>query len=87
MRNWREASLVIGPLGLAVVQGDLKGEMRWGELRQLHMKAPRFAAYANRMKLGPGIRLVVEGATIVIADLYDRPLRVIHQRIMDYWRP
>ena len=87
IKNWRDASLVISPLGLAIIQGDLKGELRWEELRNLHMKVPKFVTYATRAELGPGIRLVVEGATIVIADVYDRPLRVIYQRIQDYWRP
>jgi hypothetical protein len=85
--NWGKASLVVSPLGLAIVQGDLKGELRWDELRKVHTKMPQFAFQLTRADLGPGIRLVVEGATIVIADIYDRPLQVIYQRIKDYWQP
>jgi hypothetical protein len=85
--NWHKASLVISPVGLAVVQGDLKGELKWDELRDVHTKIPRFTVQATRADLGPGIRLVVEGATIVLADVYDRPLQMIYRRIREYWQP
>jgi hypothetical protein len=87
LRNWRDAGLVISPVGLAVIQGDLKGEMRWDELTNVHLK-PRGShlQHQSRLESGPGIRLVVEGATIVLADIYDRPLRIIYERILAYWK-
>ena len=35
IKGWTKASLVISPLGLALVQGDMKGEMHWDELESL----------------------------------------------------
>jgi hypothetical protein len=85
-KHWRQASLVVSPVGLALVQGDMRGEMRWDELRdvQLHGRPRHFRHGAEHTM--PGIKLVVEGAAIVIPDIYDRPLPVIHERIVQYWR-
>lgn len=82
MKAWKDASLVISPLGMAMVQGDIQGEVRWPELLEICFRAKpggfRFgAAYAI-----PGILLRVKGADILIADIYDRPLYVIYNRIM-----
>jgi hypothetical protein len=87
LRTWRSASLVIAPVGIAMVQGGVKGQMRWDELKNVTLKAPRFSYQNSQLDAGPGIRLGVEGATIVIGDLYDRPLAIIHRRILEYWRP
>ena len=35
IRNWQLSSLVIGPAGLAMVQGDMRGELRWTEVRRM----------------------------------------------------
>ena len=35
IRNWQLSSLVIGPAGLAMVQGDMRGELRWAEVRRM----------------------------------------------------
>jgi hypothetical protein len=82
LKNWKNASLVVGPHGLAMVQGDLQGEVRWPELLEI-----RFPAKPGGFNFGyqgaiPGILLRVKGARIMIADIYDRPLCVIHNRIL-----
>jgi hypothetical protein len=84
VKNWRESCIVISPGGIALAQGSLKGKMRWGELRAVEYPArPRFgltAAGAAR-----GIGLLVEGAYLIIADYYDRPLFLIYEQIDGYW--
>ena len=79
--NWKKSSLVVSPAGLAMVQGPVQGEVRWAELLDI-----RFADKIKGFRLSheatvAGIRLRVPGAVIVIADLYDRPLYVIHEQI------
>jgi hypothetical protein len=87
IKNWKEASLAISPVGLAMIQGDVKGELAWDQLRDVKYagkgKSFRLSNDANLY----GIVLVVEGARIVVADLYDRPLPLIHERILRYWKP
>jgi hypothetical protein len=79
IRNWQQSGLVIGPDGLALVQGDMRGEMRWEELLDVRFKQrPGFFDTPQALR---GIQLVVAGATITIADIYDRPLAVIYDRI------
>jgi hypothetical protein len=86
IRNWRQSGLVISPVGLALVQGDMRGEMRWGELRKVDLRTkPHSFSVESGVPL-TGIQLAVEGATIVIADFYDRPLPVIFDRIRAYWQ-
>jgi hypothetical protein len=81
-KNWKNASLVIGHEGMAMVQGDIQGEVRWPELREIRWnEKPSSFKFATRSAI-PGILLGVKGANIVIADIYDRPLYVIYNRIL-----
>ncbi len=88
-RKWRQSGLVISPDGLAMVQNDLVGELRWDELRDAKLRkgsqwqtnqnmADQSATIAN-------ILLKVEGADIIIADVYDRPIALIHQNLYHCW--
>jgi len=83
VRHWRKAGLVVSPGGLALVQGDLKGELRWDELREVELKTDT-AWFGNER--GPRMVLVVPGARIVVPDIYDRPLGMIHAQIDRYRR-
>ena len=66
-----------------MVQGDIQGEVRWPELLEIRFNArPRGLNLGNQRAMLPGIRLWVKGAEIVIADIYDRPLCVIYNRIL-----
>jgi hypothetical protein len=86
IRKRDQASVVIGPSGLAMTQGNTKGRMRWEELRDVHLSTGT-QSFRFGGDLGPaGIRLVVEGAQIVVADIYDRPLPLIYGRIRRYWQ-
>ncbi len=83
IKNWRNASLVIGAEGLAMVQGDIQGVVRWPELLEIRFNAkPHGLNIFNERAMLPGILLRVKGADIVIADIYDRPLFVIYNRIL-----
>jgi hypothetical protein len=75
VKNWQESSLVISPAGLALAQGDLKGELRWRELRDVKLRG------SSRKR----IELRVEGAQIYIMDFYESPISEIHQQIVHYW--
>jgi hypothetical protein len=82
IKNWRKSSLVIGPQGMAMVQGDIQGEVRWPELLEVQFK-PKASAFRLSYAHGlNGIILKVKGADILIADIYDRPLYLIHERIL-----
>jgi hypothetical protein len=85
-RGWEQSSLVVGPEGLALVQGHLKGELRWDELRDVQMWSKPRGFQLSQADSYPGIALSVEGARIVIADIYDRPLYFIRDCIKRYWR-
>jgi hypothetical protein len=80
LKAWRQASLVVCPDGLALHQGDMTGQLRWDEVRDVTY---------GKARGSPGLRglvLMVAGAAILIADVYDRPLSLIHQQICYYWR-
>jgi hypothetical protein len=68
----RFGSLVICPDGLALVQKDLVGQLRWDEIRSLHLRGGR-------------IQLKIAGAEIVLGDVYDRPISLIHQLLTHYY--
>jgi hypothetical protein len=70
--------LVISPIGIALAQGELIGEMRWSELRNVRQRNN----FLNRAV----IDLHVEGAKVEILDVYDTPLVEIRRQIEQYWR-
>jgi hypothetical protein len=86
-RGWRQAGLVIAPDGLALSQGDMIGQLRWDEVRDVKVctASESFRVMVSTQNVR-GIVLKVEGAVIVIADIFDRPLALIHQHICHYWR-
>jgi hypothetical protein len=72
IRNWRNASLAISPEGLAMVQGEMKGELRWDEVQSVRAnKKPLGGFRLSSATPGPAIVLKVQGATIHIADIYE----------------
>lgn len=87
IKDWKEASLVVSPLGLALVQGKVAGEMTWDELRDVKLTDARSFRMSNQTTaLGRGIFLKVEGATILVPDIYDRPIYTIYEAIQRYWQ-
>jgi hypothetical protein len=86
VKNWRQSSLAITPVGLSVVQGNDQGELRWDELRGLRLRTGPGLFSSSEPGPRAGIELVLDGASFIIADVYDRPLPVILERIKQYWR-
>jgi hypothetical protein len=87
LARWHESSIVVGPSGIGLVQGDLKGQLRWDELVDLRVgvKTRQFALTSGQLVL-PGLHLIVAGAEIRIADVYDHPLPQIAALLRQYWR-
>ncbi len=85
VRNWHASRLVVGPAGLAMIQGDVQGELAWHQVRDVQFYPPPKWLTITANQLHKGIHLHVEGASIVIADLYDRPLYAIFQAIQSCW--
>ncbi len=85
VKKWRNACLVISPGGIALVQGPLKGELKWQEVRTLVMRKKTAFSLAGGQDNGPGLVLTVEGATILVADIYHRPLEHIHNLARRFW--
>jgi hypothetical protein len=86
-RGWRNACLVLSPTGLALVQGETQGQMRWDELHEATLSNRRpFITAAAGENLPGGLQLVVAGARIRVADVYDRPLPAIARSIRRYWQ-
>jgi hypothetical protein len=71
-----------------MVQGDVQGELRWDAVRgvKLQTAARSFSYSRDGYGYGTGIWVTVEGAKVFIADIYDRPLLTILDRIHAYWR-
>jgi hypothetical protein len=86
VKNWKKASLVIAPRGMDMVQGEIEGEVNWPELLEVRLNPRPRSFILTRESLTPGILLRVKGASIVIVDIYDRPLFVIYRRIVAAWR-
>lgn len=82
-RSGSRAGLVISPLGLALNQGDIQGELRWDELRALTLGVP---SKWGATPPAHAIQLRVEGAEIYVSDIYDRPLELIYAQMASYWR-
>lgn len=83
--NWHESCLIVSPAGIALLQGQLRGKMRWDEVRAIEYPAkPRFGLTSAGSPRS-GIGLLVEGAYLIIADYYDRPLSKILSSLHTYW--
>jgi hypothetical protein len=83
--NWRDACVVVSPGGIAIVQGKLRGKMRWDELRSIDYPAkPRFGI-STHGGARSGLGLLTDGAYFIIGDLYVRPLADIRRVLHQYW--
>jgi len=71
---------VISPVGIAMIQGEMKGKLRWDEIRKV--VPPRTAKGVQVQAAMQGLQLHVDGSTIVVLDIYNVPLSEIEQRIV-----
>jgi hypothetical protein len=85
-RKLKNSEMVISPTGIALIQGDLKGHLRWEELTDVRFLEKRKFALTSADQLLGGITLVVPGTEIRIPDVFDRPLPLIHLLIRRYWK-
>ncbi len=83
IKRWKEASVVVSPEGLGMVQGEIQGVIKWAEVQEIKFKPKASGLVLTSHDLVQGIVLRVPGANIVIADIYDRPLFVIHRVIRE----
>jgi hypothetical protein len=85
-RTLKNAELIVSPTGIAVRQGTLQGHLRWDELLDVQLSKSRYVARGNDGATG-SLHLIIAGTKIRIADVYDRPLALIHRLIQKYWKP
>jgi hypothetical protein len=85
VKNWRQSGLVVSPGGIALVQGPLKGELKWREVRGLKMRRRGSFTFTWGKEQGIGLAITVAGATIFVADIYHRPLEYIHRLMQRFW--
>lgn len=65
----RNSCLIISPLGIAMIQGDLQGQLRWDEIRRVTNK---FKSGSFRISnANTGLVLSIDGSQIVVMDIYD----------------
>jgi hypothetical protein len=80
------AVVVVSPLGLAVRMGDLQGEVRWDQVKDI-----RYQAQPSKFALAGGtadraIVIKMPGVTLRLADIFDCTLDQLHERLQGYWR-
>jgi hypothetical protein len=71
-RQRQSACLIVSPGGLALIQGPLKGELKWAEVQDLKLR-------------NQGIEIKVAGAAIQVVDGYDAGLGPIHETMRRLW--
>lgn len=86
MDKWSDSGLVISPIGLAIIQDKLRGEMKWDELKRLQFPVKRSPFESSVSSRTGSIRLDFDGAGVEIFDIYCHPLDTIHERIKNYWK-
>lgn len=82
IKNWRESTLIVTPSGIALIQGNLKGKLRWDEVLEVAQAKPKTFTI---MRVIPGLRIQVKGSQILIADIYDERIETIYDCIMAYF--
>lgn len=76
------SGLVISPLGFALIDGPLRGELKWGEIKGLALKG------ASGLARGPQrIDIVVAGAMISLKDVYHHSIQDIYHHMLQLWKP
>jgi hypothetical protein len=86
--KWFNSGVVITPQGLALIQGTLRGEMQWAELKKVVFPSKRRSFESTQDSRTGSISLEFpRNEGVEIFDIYNHPLKVIHARIMQYWQP
>ena len=82
VKNGHESTLLVTPTGIALMQGNLKGKLRWDEVHAVKMTGP---ASFSLTPVVSGLTIQIAGSQITIMDIYDEGLPVIQQRINAYF--
>lgn len=85
-KEWTKSGLIISPIGLAIIQNKLRGEMKWNELKRLVYPVKRTSFQSGRSNRPGSIRLDFGGGSVDIFDIYCHPLDAVHERIRGYWQ-
>ena len=85
-KEWKQSSLIISPIGLAIIQNKLRGEMKWNELKRLVFPVKRTSFQSSRSNRPGSIRLDFGGGSVDIFDIYCHPLDAVYERIKGYWQ-
>jgi hypothetical protein len=86
-KKFRGAGLVISSSGLCLHQEDLAGFLRWDEIRDVIYRTTQKSFTVSKAESKVvGLDLVVDGAVIRLADIYDRPLPLIKAVIIHFWK-
>lgn len=75
------SGLIVSPRGFAMHLGAIKGKLRWDEV--LGLKSTGTIQLFNVRRVD-GLQVQVEGATIVVPDIFDRPLPSIYLAMKRY---
>jgi hypothetical protein len=86
IKNREQAAVIVTPLGVAVKQGDLQGEVRWDEIRDIKLIAKARGRVARSHDARHALVIKVAGATVRLVDIFDQSLEVMNDRIVAYWR-
>lgn len=84
IKNWKRSGVILSPLGLALIQGDIAGEMEWEELKNVGYNSKHGPSSQGKPP-GHAIRLDFGDINVWIADIYNCPLRTIYDRILEFW--
>lgn len=85
VKNADDAVLIVTPGGLALNQGDLRGELRWSEVQKisLNSRVSNFGDF-QLIETSGGLYLGIVGAQIVVADVYDWPVDALYPLAKTY---
>jgi hypothetical protein len=78
--------VIVTPLGLALKQGDLQGEVRWDEIRDVKLIAKARGLVLSSQDASRAVVIKVAGATVRLVDIFDQSLELMNDRIAAYWR-
>lgn len=78
------SEIVISPKGIALDHGPLRGVLRWDEIKHIgFLGIPSKGTRPGRNILA----IDVAGATMLVPDVFERPLSMVVERLLRYWRP
>ena len=76
----KNSGLVISPLGFALIDDPLQGELKWGEVKGLALM--RVFGFDRDLER---IDVVVAGSMISLKDVYHYSIKDIYQHMMQLW--